>query len=141
MDEINLIIVAIIAILELTFYIIVCNGLVNVAESKGHDRGHLFAICFWLGIPGMIYVASLPDLTLRKMISKKLVLDPNLSQDIENVPVSNKGNSDERMNPKFGDWRCAFCGEINYNYTHSCKCGKTREQTKQKERRLKEKNI
>ena len=47
-------------------YCSVCGMIVDAAVQKGHERGHLFAICFWLGIPGMIYVASLPDLLARQ---------------------------------------------------------------------------
>lgn len=39
----------------------------NVAFSKGYDdSAHAFAMCFWLGIFGGIYVIALPDLVARK---------------------------------------------------------------------------
>lgn len=34
----------------------------NVATEKGYGtEAHAFAMCFWLGIIGCIYVAALPD--------------------------------------------------------------------------------
>lgn len=49
----------------------------EVAESKGYNakEKHIFALCFWFGIFGFLYVIALPDLKMRKLmieISKQL---------------------------------------------------------------------
>ena len=46
----------------------VINGIVasfmrNVAYAKGYDdNAHAFAMSFWLGVAGWLYVVALPDL-------------------------------------------------------------------------------
>lgn len=51
---------------------LVINGIVayhmkNVAYSKGYDDdASAWAMSFWLGIPGWLYVLALPDLVARK---------------------------------------------------------------------------
>ena len=40
----------------------------KIAIMKGHEKAHAFALCFWLGIPGYIYVVALPDLVQRKQL-------------------------------------------------------------------------
>lgn len=59
----------------LTVRIILSKKFEKTAKMKGHIKVHAFAICFWLGLPGYIYVACLPDLkTARlKKIAKKLI--------------------------------------------------------------------
>lgn len=59
-----------VGILALLLQYMVCGWIVNVAVEKGHERGHLFAICFWLGTAGMIYVASLPNLKVEKQLKE-----------------------------------------------------------------------
>ncbi len=55
-----------IAVVLLINYIIAQHGLF-AAEKKGYDKSaHAFAMCFWLGAIGFIYVASLPDLVSRR---------------------------------------------------------------------------
>lgn len=46
---------------------IIASFLKNAAYAKGYDDNcHAWAVSFWLGLPGWIYVASLPDLVQRK---------------------------------------------------------------------------
>lgn len=50
--------------------IIVINVLIafymdEVAKLKGYENA-VFWRCFWLGLPGWLYVVALPDLNLRK---------------------------------------------------------------------------
>lgn len=46
---------------------IIANFMKNVAYAKGYDdNAHAFAMCFWLGIAGWLYVVALPDLVERK---------------------------------------------------------------------------
>lgn len=42
----------------------------EVAELKGYNskEKHIFAICFWFGIFGFLYVVGLPDLKLRRIL-------------------------------------------------------------------------
>ena len=51
----------------------------GIAFDKGYDSdAHAFAMCFWLGIFGYIYVACLPDLKLQQL------------QDISEAIITNK---------------------------------------------------
>ena len=39
----------------------------NAAFKKGYgDADHIWAICFWLGIAGYLYVVALPDKTAQQ---------------------------------------------------------------------------
>ena len=57
--------------LMLVVYLVISNIIASymkqVAYLKGYDdNAHVFAICFWLGLPGWLYVVALPDLVARK---------------------------------------------------------------------------
>ncbi|MBE6654826.1 MAG: hypothetical protein E7608_05150 [Ruminococcaceae bacterium] len=52
--------------------ILIASKFNAVAELKGHGKEvHAFAMCFWLGIIGYLYVISLPDLHLRNTTAIK----------------------------------------------------------------------
>ena len=57
----------IIALLTLVVYFVVqyfiAKKFEDVALEKGYQPAsiHAFAICFWLGIPGMLYILALPN--------------------------------------------------------------------------------
>lgn len=46
------------------------RGMVKAANDKGYcdDDVFIFYICFFLGAPGYMYVAALPDLKLREKL-------------------------------------------------------------------------
>lgn len=47
----------------------------RIAFMKGYDEDiHAFAMCFWLGIIGYIYVAALPDIVMQERLKKNNVL-------------------------------------------------------------------
>ena len=57
-------------ILALVINYFVASMFEKIALSKGHDSStHSFAMCFWLGIIGYLYVIALPDLKLRGNIA------------------------------------------------------------------------
>lgn len=60
----------------LTIIAINCGiaGIMNkVATAKGYGKkAHVFAMCFWFGIVGYIYVAALPDL-IRQRQNQQLI--------------------------------------------------------------------
>ena len=43
----------------------------KIAKDKGYADAHVFAMCFWLGIIGCIYVAAMPKLTAEEIEAKK----------------------------------------------------------------------
>ena len=54
----------------------------RIAFLKGYDEDiHAFAMCFWLGIIGYIYVAALPDLIMQERLKRNNML---LEQQIKN---------------------------------------------------------
>ena len=61
----------------------------SAAIQKGHGKeAHAFAMCFWLGIFGCLYVIALPDLKQQKKLNKIVellsnqTLEPVLHNDI-----------------------------------------------------------
>lgn len=54
------------AIIMLIVNLVVASYMQDVAFTKGYDtNAHAFAMCFWLGIIGVLYVIALPDLVAR----------------------------------------------------------------------------
>ena len=51
--------------LVIIIHCIVAKKFNKIAQQKGHYDVHAFAMCFWLGIIGYLYVIALPDLTVR----------------------------------------------------------------------------
>ncbi len=62
----------VVLLILIVFLVIMCIGanfMKKVAEAKGYgDEYNIFAICFFLGIVGYIYVLALPDLILREQM-------------------------------------------------------------------------
>ena len=57
--------------------VLIAKKFAKTAKMKGHKKVHAFAMCFWLGLPGYIYVTCLPDLKteqLKTLASKILEL-------------------------------------------------------------------
>ena len=44
----------------------------KIAIEKGHQNSRAFAMCFWLGIAGYLYVIALPNKALEKKFDKFL---------------------------------------------------------------------
>lgn len=111
------------------FIFIICfmaKKMCEVAELKGYNpsQKHIFAICFWLGLFGVLYVIALPDLKLRKL----------LGETDENVYTSNKEEEPKTSVVKKeiqildnGDWKCPSCGASNPANDKRCYCGFKRE--------------
>ena len=54
---------------------IVASQMETAAALKGYGKEvHVFAMCFWLGIIGCIYVAALPDLIQQKQTKQMIDL-------------------------------------------------------------------
>ena len=68
---------AIAVILALVIICIMASKMCDVAELKGYDskHEHIFALCFFFGLFGYIYVIALPDLKLQRLI--KSITDNN----------------------------------------------------------------
>ena len=79
----------ILAYLALCYY--VATLLKKVADLKGYDSSyHIFAIGFWLGIIGWMYVALLPDLVERRKKEELLEVQKKLSFGLNTDVVSAK---------------------------------------------------
>lgn len=128
----------ILAVVVLVLYCSVCRMIVDIAVQKGHDKGHLFAVCFWLGIPGMICVASLPDLKLRDMVkSSERVVNSTVSVNglkADEIPTVDElfkhmwkcgscGTSNFGSVCTCGAWKCPKCGSENSKAVGTCSCG------------------
>lgn len=59
--------ILVLLVVYLIINVIIASYMKQVAYLKGYDdNAHAFALCFWLGLAGWIYVAALPDLIARK---------------------------------------------------------------------------
>ncbi len=47
--------------------VVISKKMEEIAKMKGHRNSHAFAVCFWLGILGYVYVLCLPDLNERRL--------------------------------------------------------------------------
>lgn len=89
----------------------------NVAADKGYGtEAHAFAMCFWLGIIGCIYVAALPDKIQQKQNQKIIEL---LSVKDDKVLNSNVGSDNPAPKHLF---RCDKCGNMIESFP-CVKCG------------------
>lgn len=104
-------------IYTLIVYIIACSSLAKTAEDKGHKSSGLGFACFFLGVPYMIWVASLPDLKVRAELGI-----------VEEVSVEKTKTISQKNN----GWKCAFCGRVNSEQSNGCMCGKTKTESVQK---------
>lgn len=102
----------------------IAKKMCEVAELKGYNpsQKHIFAICFWLGLFGVLYVIALPDLRLRKLLGEtdEKVYTPNRE---EKTSVIKR----EIQILENGDWRCPCCGSSNPANDKRCYCGFKRE--------------
>ena len=58
-------------IIYIIFIIIAANLMEKSALLKGYGKDyHIWAICFWLGLFGILYTISLPDLILQAQNSE-----------------------------------------------------------------------
>ena len=63
----------------------------KIAFQKGYDSSiHSFAMCFWLGIVGYLYVIALPDLNICNNI-KTAPVNKNV-----NISRSNEGDKNKQ---------------------------------------------
>lgn len=59
--------IVVILIVLLVINLIGAGKMSDVAYAKGYDDSiHAFAMCFWLGIIGYLYVIALPDIEARR---------------------------------------------------------------------------
>ena len=66
------------AFILLVLYIIIQYNVSKLFEKIAFDKGydesaHPFAMCFWLGIVGYIYVAAMPKLTADEIAKKRKI--------------------------------------------------------------------
>lgn len=76
------------AIVILVINVIIASHMQDVAYAKGYDKeASAFAMSFWLGIAGWIYVLALPDMVERKNQEKIIELLQNqTSQNVGRLP-------------------------------------------------------
>ena len=73
-----------------------------IAFQKGYDESvHSFAMCFWLGVAGYLYVIALPDLTVNHQVNysnlTQVDLDTQTNEQVDNtIPNSNEEVSSQQ---------------------------------------------
>ncbi len=109
----------IIAIIYIVIICIIASKMCEIARLKGYDPAekHIFALCFWLGIFGILYVLGLPDMKLRKLLGDESIT-------IKEEPSSEKQEIKKEITYlDNGDWRCPMCNAINPVNDKRCYCG------------------
>ena len=124
-------------LLSFVGYVVSCIEMTKVAVDKGHQSVNA-VVLFFLGIPYMIYVASLPDLKARNNASQTSVQKSNVSAPVPETQsssqpakvklhfdytdtVSNKQNTNNAYpNVK---WECPNCHAVNLVSKRICSCG------------------
>ncbi len=103
-------ILGIAGIIYLFGYIGACIGLAKTALDKGHLENAI--VIFFLGLPYMVYVASLPDLKARS---------------VNIVSVSTGAATDSTKLANRFTWKCK-CGKVNRHYYEDIcqRCGKAK---------------
>ena len=86
---------------------IIASKFEEVAHLKGYDKDiHSFAMCFWLGIIGCLYVIALPDRGARDIgntITNTEFDDSNTESDTDEPPELKKYNALVKKAEKFKD--------------------------------------
>ncbi len=62
------VIIILVLIISLVISLVMATNFELAAELKGYDKSknmHIFALCFFCGIPAYLYVIALPDLNAR----------------------------------------------------------------------------
>ncbi|MBQ8416926.1 MAG: hypothetical protein IJX13_08560, partial [Clostridia bacterium] len=92
---------------------IVAKKFEKIAIQKGYDEEiHSFAMCFWLGLAGYLYVIALPDLTISRPLEKKEF------EEQKNQPIKDKSYTQSYECPKckeilpFGIESCPICHQV-----------------------------
>ena len=84
----------------------------KIAFAKGYDESiHSFAMCFWLGVVGYLYVIALPDLTLRHTDSA-VTNTQKESQDENNGSFGPHSNLIEKAPMKAPAYVCPKCHKL-----------------------------
>lgn len=81
--------IVVVLIVLLVINLIGAGKMSDVAYAKGYDDSiHAFAMCFWLGIIGYLYVIALPDIEARRKQDAIIeLLSKNAVEEKSNVPV------------------------------------------------------
>lgn len=103
----NLIILGVCVVLYFLVNLILAKFFKQVAYAKGFDdKCHAWALVFWLGIFGCIYVCALPDLTLRKqnaeVLSHLQETDTIVRQNLLPAAEENGEEDRDRVREKIG---------------------------------------
>lgn len=91
----------------------------KIVENKGYDWGLWFLWGFLFSFIAAIVALSKPQAT-------------PASYSISDDDAPNKKTVEKaQLASNAGTWSCFFCGKENYNYTGTCSCGKTKQDSEQ----------
>lgn len=101
------------AVVSLAISLFLCTLFADIAVEKGYSRSTYFLICLFCGILGYIWVAALPDQTLRTKVAELEGKQKEASKKPADVGVDK--------------WVCGACQtENSMNYSQCKKCGRFR---------------
>lgn len=99
--------IILVIVIYLIIGFIIGKAMENAAADKGYGtEAHAFAMCFWLGVIGCIYVAALPDKIQQKQ-NQKIIDLLSAKEDKTKNTYTNSGNTI----PKHL-FRCDKCGKM-----------------------------
>lgn len=109
--------ILLIVVVYLIIGFIIGRMMENAAADKGYGtEAHAFAMCFWLGIIGCIYVAALPDKIQQKQNQKIIELLSIKDDKVSNTNVESVNPAPKHL------FRCDNCGKMIEEYP-CCECG------------------
>ena len=105
---------SILIIVWLFICIFVAKKFEEIAFQKGYDESiHSFAMCFWLGIVGYLYVIALPNLK-NSIYANSAFAESNIEHNTTNSieVISHYQCPTCKQNIAYGIEKCPSCGQI-----------------------------
>ena len=124
------------AVLGLAISLYFCGKFAAFADEKGYSYGKYFALCFFMGIIGYIWVAALPNAALMQEVSylrreiEKIHKEDSASNEqcgdrlCTSENLTGRSETTKATAAANGDWICGRCSTKNsVNYGQCKKCG------------------
>ena len=86
-----LIVIPVVLVVALYISAIVASKFEQIAIQKGYDSSiHSFAMCFWLGVVGYLYVIALPDKSVQNLSNSTNAPGSNAASVEDNIEITDE---------------------------------------------------